>query len=131
MRAAAHAGIGGATAALAVYAVKARFPDARVPDPLFAGVVGAFAAGLPDLLEPAITPRHRQFCHSVAFAVALAAAIKAVYEWEPNSDGHRLFRDIALSVGLGYLSHLGADATTAAGLPLLGISFTGISTKGV
>jgi hypothetical protein len=29
-------------------------------------------------------------------------------------------RDVLLSVGFGYMAHLGADATTAMGLPLVG-----------
>jgi membrane-bound metal-dependent hydrolase YbcI (DUF457 family) len=104
----------------AVIAIKARFPDARLPHPVFAGVVGAFAAGLPDLLEPAITPRHRQICHSVAFASLMVVTLKAIYDWNPQTEGQKLLRDVLLSIGVGYLSHLGADATTAAGLPWIG-----------
>src|SRR5205823_3323842 len=108
---------GGVSAMTAMIAIKARFPDARLPHPVFAGVVGAIAAGLPDLLEPAITPRHRQVCHSVAFASVVAVALKTTYNWEPETEGQKLLRDVLLSIGVGYLGHLGADATTAAGLP--------------
>lgn len=120
MRASAHAAIGGISAMAAVIAIKARFPDARLPHPAFAGVVGAIAAGLPDLLEPAITPRHRQICHSVAFASLVAVTLKTTYDWNPETEGQKFLRDVLLSIGMGYLSHLGADATTAAGLPWIG-----------
>jgi membrane-bound metal-dependent hydrolase YbcI (DUF457 family) len=120
VRAFAHAAIGAASSAAIVLAIKVHYPDARLPHPVFAGVVGAFAAGLPDVLEPATYPGHRQVCHSVAFAVLMAAALKVVYEWMPETEGQEILRDVLLSIGLGYLSHLGADATTAAGLPWFG-----------
>jgi len=41
MRAAAHAAIGGASSAVVVLAIKTRYADARLPHPIFAGVVGA------------------------------------------------------------------------------------------
>ena len=120
MRAAAHAAIGGASSAVVVLAIKTRYADARLPHPIFAGVVGAIAAGLPDLLEPAILPGHRQFCHSAAFVALIASTLKDVYDWRPKTANQEFLRDVILSIGLGYLSHLTADATTAAGLPLLG-----------
>src|SRR5258706_5317166 len=101
MRAAMHVAIAGVTAFSGVALIKHRYPDARLPDPLFAGIVAAFAAGLPDLLEPATTPRHRQFCHSVAFASLMTVGLKALYEWDPTTDGEALIRDILLSIGIG------------------------------
>ena len=120
MRAAAHTAIAGLGAFGAVIALKQKYPDARLPAPVLAGVVAALASGIPDYLEPAISPNHRQFCHSVAFAAALVSAMKQLYGWEPTTPGEIFGRDVLLSVGFGYLAHLGADATTAAGLPLLG-----------
>jgi inner membrane protein len=120
MRAVAHAAIAGVSAFGGIALLKRQYPDARLPDPIFAGFVAALAAGLPDYLEPATTPHHRQFCHSVAFAGLLIAGIKKLYAWQPMSPGEALLRDILLSVGIGYLTHLGADGTTAMGLPLIG-----------
>lgn len=120
MRAAAHAVIGGAASAAVVLAIKAHYPHARLPHPAFAGVVGAIAACLPDFLEPATHPGHRQLCHSVAFAAFIVVTQKAVYEWRPETRTQEVLRDLILSIGLGYLSHLAADATTATGVPLLG-----------
>jgi inner membrane protein len=120
MRAAAHAVIAGASAFGTVTVIKHYHPAARVPNPAFAGVVAALAAGIPDYLEPATNPHHRQFCHSAAFATLLAAGMKRLYEWVPATPGEALLRDVLLSIGFGYLAHLGADATTAMGLPLIG-----------
>lgn len=120
MRAAAHAAISGASAFAVVSILRDYHPRARLPDPVFAAVVAAIASGLPDLLEPATTPHHRQFCHSAAFAGLVTSGMKKLYEWMPATPGEVLVRDALLSVGFGYLAHLCADGTTAMGLPLLG-----------
>lgn len=120
MRAAAHAAISGASAFAVVSMLRHRHPAARLPDPVFAAVVAALASGLPDLLEPARNPRHRQFCHSAAFAALVASGMKRLYGSMPATPGEALLRDVLLSVGVGYLAHLGADGTTAFGLPLIG-----------
>lgn len=120
MRAAAHVAISGVSALAAVAMLKERYPEARLPHPAFAAVVAALASGLPDILEPATTPRHRQFCHSLAFAGVMTSGMKKVYEWVPASPGEVFARDVLLSIGFGYLAHLCADATTAMGLPLVG-----------
>ncbi len=112
-----------------------------------AGIAGGWVAGtLPDVGEPATTPRHRGPLHSWAPAGSLAT-------WANHgvSEGQRVCRDWAqhwearaaastgfaalvagviatlcrLAAGFiaglqaGYLSHLGLDAFTPASLPLL------------
>ena len=66
------------------------------------------AALLPDILEPADSPNHRAFFHSLAMAVIVSYFItgKHTGKWP-----------IAISLlvgmaGIGYLSHIIADATT-------------------
>ena len=84
---------------------------------------GGFAAlcgSLPDLLEPATHPGHRQFFHSVAFAGILAAGLYQTYHWRPDDPVHRLIRGTILVAGGAYLVHLAMDATTPKSLPLLG-----------
>ena len=120
MRAAAHAAIAGVSAFGTVAVIKHQHAAARLPDPVFAGIVAALATGIPDYLEPATNPHHRQFCHSAVFATALIATMKKLYDWVPTTRGNKLLRDALLSIGFGYLAHLGADATTAMGLPFLG-----------
>jgi inner membrane protein len=120
MRAAAHTAIAGFSAFSTVAIIKERYAEARLPDPVFAGAVAALASGLPDLLEPATSPNHRQFCHSAVFAAALIAVMRKLYVWVPATPGEQFVRDALLSIVFGYLAHLGADATTAMGLPLIG-----------
>jgi membrane-bound metal-dependent hydrolase YbcI (DUF457 family) len=120
MRAAAHVAISGASAFAAVSVLRHHHPTARLPDPVFAAVVAAIASGLPDLLEPASSPRHRQFCHSAAFAALVTTAMRKLYDWMPQTPGEVLTRDVLLGIGFGYMAHLCADATTPMGLPLLG-----------
>lgn len=120
MRAPAHAAISGVSAFALVSFIKHQYPAARLPHPAFAALVAAFASGLPDVLEPATSPHHRQFCHSAAFAALAISAMKKLYDWVPGTPGEALVRDVLLGVGFGYMPHLCADATTAMGLPLVG-----------
>lgn len=120
MRAAAHAAISGASAFAMVSLIKHQNPAARLPHPGFAALVAALASGLPDVLEPATSPHHRQFCHSAAFAALVISGMKKLYDWVPATPGEALVRDVLLSIGFGYMAHLCADATTAMGLPLVG-----------
>jgi inner membrane protein len=85
-------------------------------------VMGAAAAALPslpDVLEPALHPNHRQFFHSVAFALAVAYGIRRVYVWDAQTDWDRLVRAALLVGGAAYLGHLARDAFTTKGLPLV------------
>ena len=82
--------------------------------------VGALSGSLPDLIEPAINPNHRQFFHSVTFAFALAAGMRELYTWQPVEPLHKLTRGIALAASGAYLIHLAMDSTTPKSIPLLG-----------
>jgi membrane-bound metal-dependent hydrolase YbcI (DUF457 family) len=110
---------------------------------LLAGVLGGIA---PDVLEPAISPRHRSTFHSVSAAGGLgfaafakqharciemaAACDQRAAELIPGSDEHnrQLLHAFLWRVGAGaivgliagYGSHLALDAATTSGLPLLG-----------
>jgi inner membrane protein len=71
---------------------------------------------VPDLLEPADSPNHRQFFHSVAAAALVAYLISGGHT-------HRLspIAKLLLAVfGFGYISHLLADALTPKSLPFIG-----------
>lgn len=87
--------------------------------PVAAGVAWVTAT-LPDLLEPANSPHHRQFFHSAAFASLLINSLRHLYEWEAENDGHLHLKDTLLVIGSSYLSHLAMDSTTPMGLPILG-----------
>ena len=87
--------------------------------PVLATTVGVVFAKLPDILEPALNPHHRQFCH-IAVLAALGYGVKKIYEWQPEDKIEAFFRIVLLSAGAGYISHLLLDATTSRSIPLLG-----------
>jgi inner membrane protein len=89
-------------------------------NPLLATTVGAMFGKLPDILEPALHPHHRQFCHSIVVLLGVGYGMKKAYQWEPKDNVDKLLRCIALCVGAGYISHLLLDATTPRSLPILG-----------
>lgn len=109
--------------------------------------LGASCGGvLPDILEPALSPEHRQFAHGVLPAVAVACfgqgkyrdGQAALYAWansaprpgvdtQPGAGQVGLSRCIRFIVAgffralpVGYASHLLADAATPLGLPMVG-----------
>jgi membrane-bound metal-dependent hydrolase YbcI (DUF457 family) len=83
-------------------------------------LVGAFAGKLPDVIEPALNPNHRQFFHSLTFLAAVSAAWVKAYKWTPDSNLEKIIRCILLIGGASYMSHLVCDATTPKGLPVIG-----------
>lgn len=85
-----------------------------------ASAVLAYAAGtLPDVLEPAISPNHRQFFHSFAVAGLLGHGVWRLWQWEPETDGDKVLKGLGLIIGSAYLVHLAMDATTPRALPVL------------
>lgn len=81
---------------------------------------GAALGKLPDLIEPAVHPHHRQFFHSVVVAAGLVAGMRKLYQWAPDDDFEKLVRAFLLVGGAAYLSHLALDALTSRSLPLVG-----------
>lgn len=94
--------------------------ETEIAPHLLNGATAALLASLPDQIEPALHPNHRQFFHSVIFAGALGYGMYRAYKWEPQSTGEKIFRWFALIAGAAYLSHLALDACSAKSLPLLG-----------
>jgi membrane-bound metal-dependent hydrolase YbcI (DUF457 family) len=82
---------------------------------LFCASIGAVAGLLPDILDPATTPNHRAFFHSISAAALVAYTItgKHTKKWSATT---LLFFII---LGVGYLSHLGADACTPKSIRLI------------
>jgi len=69
---------------------------------------GAFAGLAPDILEPATSPNHRQFFHSIMAAAFVAWAISGKHTL-------KLSRPTRLTLwvfGISYLSHIALDCTT-------------------
>ena len=82
---------------------------------LLCSFAGGAAAVLPDLLEPADSPRHRKFFHSFTAAALVAHGISGKHTKNFSEPTCRL-----LSVlGIGYLSHIALDCTTPAAIDLI------------
>lgn len=88
--------------------------------PVAASSLAVLTGTLPDILEPATNPRHRQFMHSVAFAVAVGYGMYKLYRWKPVDDWGKFLQFVGLVAGGAYLVHLAMDACTPASLPLIG-----------
>jgi membrane-bound metal-dependent hydrolase YbcI (DUF457 family) len=88
--------------------------------PMAAGGATVLLTRLPDRLEPAIHPDHRQFFHSLAFAAMVGYATQRAYRWQPTEDWQKLLKWLAVLAGVGYLTHLVCDAVTPRSLPLVG-----------
>jgi len=111
------------------------------------GFGGAGGGRLPDIIEPALNPRHRSVAHAIVPAVAIGAKVVPIFlsgkqQLRQCADGCRARRDDATGffekiflwlaekclrlvcgamAGLasGYASHLVLDAFTPMGLPLI------------
>lgn len=88
--------------------------------PIAGAGVAALATNLPDVLEPALTPNHRQFFHSLLFAGILGYGLYRLYGWAAETPEQKFLRTIGLIAGGAYLVHLALDATTKRSLPLVG-----------
>lgn len=89
-------------------------------DPLLTVGTTTLFAKLPDWIEPASTPNHRQFFHSFAVLGMAGYGVKKVYDWNPSDQGGRVLRYLALCAAAGYISHLVLDGFTPQSLPLVG-----------
>jgi inner membrane protein len=95
-------------------------PNEKIRRAAAFGLGGYCCATLPDLLEPATNPHHRQFFHGVLFAVGLGYGLYKLYEFKPESALGEWLRVAGLIAGGAYLIHLALDATTKRSLPLVG-----------
>jgi membrane-bound metal-dependent hydrolase YbcI (DUF457 family) len=83
-------------------------------DVLLVAGVGAIGGLVPDLLEPANHPNHRQFFHSYAAGVFLVHANRHLSR---NPQVPAEVRGTVHLASVGFLSHLLADAQTPKSLP--------------
>lgn len=88
--------------------------------PILGGAAAAMLTNLPDLLEPATSPNHRSFFHSLAFAAGLVEGFRQLNKWQPETDLEKFLRGIGMLAISAYLIHLALDFTTKKSLPLLG-----------
>ena len=115
-----HLGIGAATGAV-TYLAMCKYLDRPfdLGEMLGCMAVSTAAAVVPDIVEPALTPNHRGFAHSLVTGSALARVA-----WDrcgdQNQDWEQFEKILFASAAAGYLSHLVADGCTPRSLPLLG-----------
>ena len=76
---------------------------------------GGAAALLPDILEPADSPNHRKFFHSVTAAGLVVYGMSGRH----TDDCSESARKILTVLGMGYLSHLALDCTTPRAIDLI------------
>jgi hypothetical protein len=92
----------------------------RLPHPMVGAALSGCFATLPDLLEPATNPHHRQALHSLAFAGLMGYGVYRLYQWQPETPMEEVLRVLAMMAGAGYLLHLAADFCTKRSLPVIG-----------
>lgn len=88
--------------------------------PITGTVVAAACTNLPDWLEPATHPHHRQFFHSLAFGGMVCYGVYKAYQWQPETDFDKFIRLCLLAAGAGVLIHLAMDSVTPRSIPLFG-----------
>lgn len=107
--------------AVGIYlAERERMAGVTTIKPLLGGAAAALLTNLPDILEPATSPNHRAFFHSMAFAALLCTCFHQLNQWKPQTDSEKLLKGIGVLVLSAYLIHLALDFTTAKSLPLIG-----------
>jgi len=87
--------------------------------PIAHAALAAACGTLPDIIEPAVNPNHRQFFHSLGFAGMMGYGLYKLYKWEPEDEFDKFLKGAALVAGGAYLTHLAMDATTPKSLPII------------
>jgi inner membrane protein len=77
--------------------------------------IGALGGLLPDLLEPALSPRHRKFFHSMVFIALISGGL--IYLWQQQQVSKWVKWPVTI-LGVAIAVHLLLDSTTPAGLPV-------------
>lgn len=112
--------LGAAVTLAAVAGRQEKNGNSTATKPVAAAAIGALCGTLPDLLEPACNPNHRQFFHSLACAGIVGAACYRLHQWEPQTSGEEIVRFLLLGIGGAFLIHLAMDAFSPKRLPLIG-----------
>ena len=71
---------------------------------LLAGIISTAGVSAPDLIEPAIHPRHRGVAHSVLAGGSIARAVHLVHSGSRQFSPEEKF--VISFVAIGYISHL-------------------------
>ncbi len=110
--------VAGVSAGVAIYGIikSVRKEEWTFEGAAGSGLLGALGGMLPDILEPATNPCHRQFFHSLLFGAVLLFGKEMVFEALKLSDEQKVLFNSLLG---GYSSHLVLDALTPKSLPIV------------
>jgi len=112
--------VGAAIAMATVIASEDEKNCQKTSRPIAAACIAAVCGTLPDVLEPALHPNHRQFFHSLVAAGLVGFTWYRLYRWEPSTPAEKLVRLLLLAASGAFLTHLVMDVSSPKGLPLLG-----------
>lgn len=113
-----HAVVGGSVV-VGLYMLHKKFISKEELDPveMFAAFCFGAAGGLfADILEPANSPNHRAFFHSIIFAAILFYGKDKLCEILDLDENGKRYLNWFISA---YASHLALDARTPKGLPII------------
>lgn len=119
MNALQHAQIGVTTVTLATVIEEYNEKGTITEETFIAFLIASTTSSMPDWIEPAFHPNHRQFFHSIAFALGIGAGVYKAYQWQPQNTLQLWARRGLIAIGITYLVHLLVDSTTPKGLPLI------------
>ena len=72
---------------------------AQTLKPVLSGTAAAFFTNLPDILEPATSPNHRQFFHSLTFAALLGMGLHKLHHWQAETGSERFWKSVGMLAG--------------------------------
>lgn len=87
-----------------------------IPGALGSLLIGGLAGVLPDVLEPATSPSHRSFFHSIALLLMLTYGNLKAWESQNLTDDQKLVISL---LSASYSSHLLSDSSTPKSIPFL------------
>lgn len=111
--------LGAATAVCCIAMAAEHRKGEATGKPFAYGGLAAVLGTLPDSIEPALNPNHRQFFHSLTFAAGIGVGLYKLYKWQPEAETDKLLKAVLLVAGGAYLVHLAMDGATPKSLPLI------------
>lgn len=91
----------------------------QTTQPVMAAGLAAMLGTLPDIIEPASHPNHRQFFHSVSMLGLIGYGAHKLYTWQPKDRFENALRFMSLVACGAYVTHLLMDSATPKSLPLI------------
>ncbi len=109
----------GIAVGLAVAALDQDDDQNMLPSALIASGIAYATGTLPDIIEPATNPNHRQFFHSWPVFGLVGYGIYKNWQWEPKTKLQNTLKIIGYGIGGAYAVHLMMDSRTPKGLPII------------